>query len=128
MPFGPLGLSLAPWIRSRPAVYRWFKPFANWYANAAGYRKVGLKYDDLLVVERPDVQRALGRLTPREQYDRSFRYKRATQMDVIHHDLPKEQWTKPEEDIRYLKPHVESVHAEDLERAAWDNMTVQRRK
>ena len=47
MAFGPLGLSLAPWIRSRPAVYRYFKPFANWYANLMGYRKLGLRYDDL---------------------------------------------------------------------------------
>ncbi len=45
--FGPLGASFAPWIRSQPAVYKWFKPFANWYANIAGYRQLGLKYDDL---------------------------------------------------------------------------------
>lgn len=47
MPFGPLGPSLAPWIRARPTIYRYIKPFADWYANLAGYRKLGLKYDDL---------------------------------------------------------------------------------
>ena len=45
--FGPLGPSLAPQVRKSATLYRWFKPFALWYANIAGYRKIGLKYDDL---------------------------------------------------------------------------------
>ncbi len=40
---------------------------------------------------------ALGRLTDREAYDRSFRFKRASQASVMHIDLPKDQWTKPAE-------------------------------
>jgi ubiquinol-cytochrome c reductase subunit 7 len=47
MVFGPLGPSLAPQIRSSRSLYRWVKPIADWYASVAGYRKVGLKYDDL---------------------------------------------------------------------------------
>lgn len=31
------------------------KPLANAYVNAAGYRRVGLKYDDLIPEERIDV-------------------------------------------------------------------------
>lgn len=64
--------------------------------------------------------------------------------------LPKEQWTKPEDvrafhlipilplvilnrflffqDVRYLAPHVEDVHKEDMEREVWDNISVQRRR
>ncbi|KAI0721537.1 cytochrome b-c1 complex subunit 7 [Cerioporus squamosus] len=114
---GPLGVSVASTIRRNRTLYAWVKPIADWYANAAGHRKVGLKYDDLLVEERPDVERALARLTPREQYDRAFRFKRASQCSVVH---------DPEEDVRYLKPHVEEVVKEDLERQKWDNIEVKR--
>ncbi|KAH9901155.1 ubiquinol-cytochrome-c reductase complex subunit 6 [Cubamyces lactineus] len=125
---GPLGPSLAPVIRGNRSLYQFLKPIANWYANVSGYRKVGLKYDDLLVEERPDVQRALERLTPREAYDRTFRFKRASHCSVLHDILPKDQWTKPEEDVRYLKPHVEQVEREDIERRKWDNIAVSRRR
>ncbi|EJF65629.1 ubiquinol-cytochrome-c reductase complex subunit 6 [Dichomitus squalens] len=124
--FGPLGPSLAPAIRRNRGIYAWVKPIADWYANAAGYRKVGLKYDDLLVEERDDVQRALGRLTHREAYDRAYRFKRASHASVLHDVLPKSEWTKPEEDVRYLKPHVQDVEQENLERWKWDHVEVQR--
>jgi len=91
-----------------------------------GYRKFGFKYDDLLIEERPDMQRALSRLTPRQAYDRAYRIKRASQASLLNTPLPKEQWTKPEEDVRYLTPHVRDVWEEDLERAKWDTMTVKR--
>jgi len=88
---------------------------------------MGLVYDDLLVEERPDVQRALTRLTPREAYDRAFRFKRASQTSVQHKDLPKSEWIKPEEDVRYLKPHVLEVEKEDQERHLWDTVNVVRK-
>lgn len=40
---------------------------------------------------------AIQRLTPTEAYDRAFRFKRASQLSILHTALPKEQWTKPEE-------------------------------
>jgi len=125
--FGPLGLSLAPYVRSSRTLSAWFKPIASWYANLSGYRKMGLVYDDLLVEERPDVQRALTRLTPREAYDRAFRFKRASQTSVQHKDLPKSEWIKPEEDVRYLKPHVLEIEKEDQERHLWDTVNVVRK-
>ena len=45
--FGPLGPSLAQSLKANRSLYKWVKPFANWYADVAGYRKIGLKYDDL---------------------------------------------------------------------------------
>lgn len=45
--FGPLGPSLAPWLRSFKGFRGTLKSHADWYANLAGYRKLGLKYDDL---------------------------------------------------------------------------------
>ncbi|KAH9946311.1 ubiquinol-cytochrome-c reductase complex subunit 6 [Epithele typhae] len=126
--FGPLGASLAPYITKNRGLYNMIKPIADWYANASGYRKYGFKYDDLIVSERPDVERAIARLTPRERYDRAFRMKRASQCSVLHEPLPKDQWTKPEEDVRYLTPHIEDVVREDQERAKWDTMAVERKR
>ncbi|KAF8061485.1 ubiquinol-cytochrome-c reductase complex subunit 6 [Lyophyllum atratum] len=123
---GPLGISFANYIKSSKTLSGWIKPVANWYADAAGYRKYGFKYDDLLIEERPDVQRALGRLTRRQAYDRAFRLKRASQASVLHKPLPKEMWMKPEEDARYLKPHVVDVANENNERKMWDNLIVKR--
>ncbi|KAF5330653.1 hypothetical protein D9619_005943 [Psilocybe cf. subviscida] len=154
MIFGPLGASAAPYIRSSRTLSAWLQPLANWYANAAGYRKYGFKYDDLLVEEKDSVQRvritlslaaiaglivvvpltlvlllqALTRLTPGEQYDRAFRLKRASQASVLHAPLPKDQWTPASEDVRYLLPHVEEVMKEETERKKWDSMVVERKK
>ncbi|KAF8232390.1 14 kDa subunit of cytochrome bd ubiquinol oxidase [Tricholoma matsutake] len=125
--FGPLSVSLAPYVKSSRTLFKWLKPIATWYTNAAGYRKYGFKYDDLLVEERPDVQRALNRLTPQEKYDRAYRLKRASQASVLHAPLPREQWITPEEDSRYLRHHVLDVMKEDAERQMWDTGTIQRK-
>ncbi|ESK85897.1 cytochrome b-c1 complex subunit 7 [Moniliophthora roreri MCA 2997] len=125
--FGPLSVSLASQIRASKTLSAWFIPVANWYANAMRYRQFGLRYDDLLLEERDDVQRAIGRLTPQESYDRAFRFKRASQASALHKPLPKEQWTKPEDDIRYLTPHITAVAKEDAERKMWDTIAVKRK-
>jgi len=122
-----LGYSLIGWIKSSRTLSQYVKPIANWYANLAGYRQMGLKYDDLLIEENPTVQRALNRLTPREKYDRAYRFKIASQSSLLHKSLPKEQWVSASEDKRYLKPHVEEVVKENDERQVWDTMTVERK-
>ncbi|KAF9533401.1 cytochrome b-c1 complex subunit 7 [Crepidotus variabilis] len=127
MVFGPLGATLAPYVQSSRSLSKWVTPFAHWYANAAGWRKYGYKYDDLLVEENEPVQRALNRLTPAEKYDRAYRLKRACQQSVLHAPLPKEAWMKAEEDVRYLAPHVNEVMKEENERAKWDHMVVERK-
>ena len=43
------------------------------------------------------VFKALGRLTEREAYDRQWRFKRASQASVVHDNLQREDWIKPEE-------------------------------
>ncbi|KIM26297.1 hypothetical protein M408DRAFT_194896 [Serendipita vermifera MAFF 305830] len=121
---GPLGISLAPYIMKNSGMHKFVKPLANAFINAAGYRKVGLRYDDLISEERDDVQRAISRLPEREGYDRVFRMRRAFQYDTMRRILPKEQWTKPEEDIRYLTPYIQEAAKEDSERADWDNIDV----
>jgi len=126
--FGPLGPSLAGYVRSSKTLTRWLKPVSLWYADLSGYRRMGLRYDDLLIEERDDVQKALGRLSEREAYDRAFRLKQASHASVLHQDLPKDKWLSPSEDARYLKPHVVEVTKEDQERKEWDNLTVSRHR
>lgn len=73
------------------SLYRPMKKLADKYADICGYRQHGLKYDDLIIEENETVQKALKRLTPREEYDRAYRLRVASQLSVLHHPLPKEQ-------------------------------------
>lgn len=40
-------VSLAPFVLRRPWLTKMLMPAATWYTNAAGYRKLGLRYDFL---------------------------------------------------------------------------------
>lgn len=42
-----------------PGLAKALKPVAAAYTNIAGYRQMGLKYDDLIIEEREDVQKVL---------------------------------------------------------------------
>merc|ERR1712071_89746 len=129
MVWGALSFSLAPQIRQyAPGLFSSLKPLAEFYARAAGHRSMGLKYDDLLMEEREDVQKAISRLSEREQYDRAFRLRTAIQQSILHKGLPKEQWVTSEQDTRYMTPVVLEVEAENNERAYYDNIEVERKK
>jgi ubiquinol-cytochrome c reductase subunit 7 len=80
--------------------------------------------DDLIVEENETVLKALHRLSPKESYDRIYRIRRATQLSLQHKLLPKSEWTKPEEDVPYLTPIIEQLHAEDKERKELDTVVV----
>ncbi|KAJ9660438.1 Cytochrome b-c1 complex subunit 7 [Neophaeococcomyces mojaviensis] len=121
------GPSLAPYILRRPWLKTWMMPFANWYANAAGYRRLGLRYDDLIPEENDTMQLALKRLPPKEAYDRVFRLRRAFQCSLAHQLLPPAEWTKPEEDQPYLSQIIKEIEIEEKERADLESITVQRR-
>ncbi|KAK5465224.1 Cytochrome b-c1 complex subunit 7, mitochondrial [Exophiala xenobiotica] len=120
--------SLAPYILKRPWLKRWMVPLANWYAEAAGYRRLGLRADDLIPEENDIVQLALKRLPPKEAYDRVFRLRRAFQCSLAHQLLPAEDQTSSEEDQPYLSPIIEEIEAELKERADLESMMVQRKK
>lgn len=119
-----LGTSFVQQIKSSKPLYRFLKPIASWYANLAGYRKYGLKYDDLIMEENQTMQKAISRLTEREQYDRSYRLRVASQLSILHKELPKEQWTKPDDDVRYITPLIKEIEKENQERIAWDTAKV----
>ncbi|EPQ28521.1 uncharacterized protein PFL1_03824 [Pseudozyma flocculosa PF-1] len=120
------GLSLAKYIQNSPALLRMIKPVANAYAQAAGHRQHGLRYDDLIIEESPRVQKAIKRLPEREAYDRAYRLRQATQLSVLHRELPKEQWTPASQDKRYLTPYVQEIANEEDERVAWDTIGVKK--
>ncbi|WFD41685.1 Cytochrome b-c1 complex subunit 7 [Malassezia psittaci] len=119
-------ISLANYIQSSPTLLKLIKPVANAYAHAAGYRQFGLRYDDLLEEENFQTQKALSRLEPPESYDRVFRFRRAVQCSIANKPLPKEEWIKPSEDVRYLTPLLEEIQRADDERHAWDTASVKK--
>ncbi|CAL3971282.1 hypothetical protein PZA11_007811 [Diplocarpon coronariae] len=116
--------SFANFVVKRPWLNRLLKPMANWYCNAAGYRKLGLRADDLIPEESETVLLALKRLPQKEAYDRVFRLRRAFQASLAHQLLPASQHTKPEEDIRYLSPIIREIEAELQERADLESLSV----
>ncbi|KAF2690780.1 hypothetical protein K458DRAFT_326648 [Lentithecium fluviatile CBS 122367] len=119
--------SLAPFILKRPWLQKWVKPLANWYVNAAGYRQLGLRADDLIPEENDTVQLALKRLPPKDAYDRVFRLRRAFQCSVSHQLLPKNEWTKQEEDTPYLSNIIQEIEAEMKEREDLEALVVSKR-
>ncbi|KAL8972983.1 MAG: hypothetical protein Q9183_000235 [Haloplaca sp. 2 TL-2023] len=120
--------SMTKFIMKRPWLKQWMKPLSEWYANAAGYRKLGLRVDDLIPEESDVVMLALKRLPPKEAYDRVFRLRRAFQCSLSHQLLPKDQQTKPEEDYLYLTPIIKEIEQENRERGDLEAMVVSKKK
>ncbi|KAG9519800.1 hypothetical protein KCU71_g8833, partial [Aureobasidium melanogenum] len=118
--------SMTNFIVKRPWLKRWMTPLANWYTDAAGYRKLGLRADDLIPEESETVLLALKRLPPKEAYDRVFRMRRAFQCSLSHQLLPKNEQTKPDEDIPYLSPIIKEIEAERRERMDLDAMVIKK--
>ncbi|RAH61884.1 ubiquinol-cytochrome c reductase complex 14 kDa protein [Aspergillus piperis CBS 112811] len=118
--------SLASYIVKRPFLKRWMMPIAQWYTDASGYRRLGLKADDLIPEENDVVQKALKRLPPKEAYDRVFRIRRAFQCSISHTLLPASEQTKPEEDVEYLSPIIREIEKEKQEREDLDALVVRR--
>ncbi|XP_018411665.1 PREDICTED: cytochrome b-c1 complex subunit 7 [Nanorana parkeri] len=91
----------------------------KWYYNLAGFNKLGLMRDDTLY-EDDDVKEAIKRLPPKVYDERVFRIKRALDLDGKKSILPKVQWTKFEEDVRYLEPYLKEVIREKKEKQEWN--------
>ncbi|KIN06688.1 hypothetical protein OIDMADRAFT_17432 [Oidiodendron maius Zn] len=120
--------SLINFILKRPWLKRALTPVAAWWGNAAGYRQLGLRNDDLIPEESEIVQQALKRLPEKESYDRIFRIRRALQLSLQHQLLPKAEQTKPEEDYHYLSPIIRQIEVEIKERNDLDSLKVNKRK
>ncbi|KAJ5455912.1 Cytochrome b-c1 complex subunit 7 [Penicillium daleae] len=118
--------SIANYVVKRPWLKRWMTPIAQWYTDAAGYRRLGLKIDDLIPEESETVQKAIKRLSSKEAYDRVFRIRRAVQCSISHTLLPPHEQTKPEEDVEYLSPIIREIEKEAKEREDLDNLVVRK--
>lgn len=71
------------------------------------------------LAEDDDVKEALRRLPEKIKDERNWRIVRAFQLDMCKQVLPKDQWTKYEEDVKYLEPYLEEVKREREEKAEW---------
>ncbi|XP_072007562.1 cytochrome b-c1 complex subunit 7 [Engystomops pustulosus] len=100
------------------ATGRFMDSLCRWYYGLAGFNKLGLMRDDT-IYENPDVQEAIRRLPPKVYDDRMFRIKRALDLDMKKSILPKDQWTKYEEDFPYLEPYLKEVIRERKEKEEW---------
>jgi ubiquinol-cytochrome c reductase subunit 7 len=83
-----------------------------------GYRRYGLVRDDL-ISDSKDLDEAVRRL-PADVRDARFRrIKMAFDLSLKGKILPKDQWTKSEDDIMYLQPYIKRVIEERHEREAF---------
>ncbi|ELV09222.1 Cytochrome b-c1 complex subunit 7 [Tupaia chinensis] len=108
-------------MMSRPAVSAsdwWLDGIRKWYYNAAGFNNLGLMRDDT-IYEIEDVKEAIRRLPENLYNDRIFCIKRALDLTMKQHTLPKQQWTKYKEDHFYLEPYLKEVTRERKERDEW---------
>src|SRR3989338_4056989 len=97
---------------------------ATWYVEKIrttteylpSYAKYGLWWDDVRHAEEADVKEALRRL-PVEVYDaRKMRVHRALHLSATQTYLPKEEWTKLENEVPYLDEYLDEVLEENVER------------
>lgn len=63
---GLSGLDLSKYIQKSPALMKYMKPLSERYAQASGYRQIGLKYDDLIPEESEVVQKVSRQQTNRD--------------------------------------------------------------
>jgi ubiquinol-cytochrome c reductase subunit 7 len=66
------------------------------------------------------VREALKRISDKEVFDRTFRIRRAMQLDLLKEELPKEEWIRRETDVPYLWKHVVDICHEREERNKYD--------
>ncbi|XP_023012428.1 cytochrome b-c1 complex subunit 7 [Leptinotarsa decemlineata] len=91
----------------------------KWAYNLSGFNKYGLWRDDVRYVDE-DVSEALKRVPQSVIDERNYRILRATQLSIQKDILPKDQWTKLEDDKLYLTPFVEEVRKEKEEKEEWN--------
>ncbi|KAF9116609.1 Cytochrome b-c1 complex subunit 7 [Mortierella sp. AM989] len=116
------GISLVNQVKASKFLSGALQPLANAFVNAAGYRKLGLRYDDVLREENDIIREAVNRLPEEESYARIFRMKTAFQYSLSHTIATKENTLKPEDDIRYLTPIIDEVASEFAEKEDFNNI------
>ncbi|KAG9066786.1 Cytochrome b-c1 complex subunit 7 [Linnemannia hyalina] len=116
------GITLINQVKASKFLSGVLQPVANAFVNASGYRKLGLRYDDVLREETDIIREAVNRLPDNEGYERVYRMKVAFQYSLSHTIATKENAIKPEEDIRYLTPVIDEVAVEFAEKEDFNNI------
>lgn len=80
---------------------------------------VGLFIQDIFD-QTPETLEAVKRLPPDVFEARNRRMQIADHLYFIREELPKEQWTKYEEDVKYLTPYLNEVRREWAEKNNWN--------
>ncbi|CDO92692.1 unnamed protein product [Kluyveromyces dobzhanskii CBS 2104] len=115
---------IGDYILRTPALAKVIVPVAHQFINISGYRKMGLRCDDLIDEENELAQTALRRLPADDSYARIYRIINAHQLSLTHHLLPKNKWTKAEEDVPYLTPYLLEAEAHVKEKEELDNLEL----
>ncbi|KAK3832244.1 MAG: cytochrome b-c1 complex subunit 7 [Linnemannia elongata] len=116
------GITLVKQVKASKFLSGILQPVANAFVNASGYRKLGLRYDDVLREETDIIREAVNRLPENEGYERVYRMKVAFQYSLSHTIATKNATLKPEDDIRYLTPIIDEVAAEFAEKEDFNNI------
>ncbi|KAK6462735.1 hypothetical protein DFJ63DRAFT_287876 [Scheffersomyces coipomensis] len=114
----------ADFILSRPTLSKIVSPIAKTFVAFAGYREMGLTFNDLIAEESPIGQKAIARLPEDISYARNYRIITAHQLSLSHQLLPPNKAVKPEEDTHYLIPYLLEAEKEAFEKAELDNIQV----
>lgn len=114
----------ADFILSRPTLSKVVVPVAKAFCAYAGYREMGLKFNDLIAEESPVMQKAISRLPEEESYARVYRNITAHQLSLSHQLLPPNKAVQPEEDTHYLIPYILEAEKEAFEKRELDNIEV----
>jgi ubiquinol-cytochrome c reductase subunit 7 len=104
---------------ARSAVPAWKLALSKWAYSLSYFNQLGLMHDDTLT-ENAEVKEALHRLPKRLQDERQFRITRALYLSMRKEVLPKEEWTKWENDVKYLQPYLQEVEKEVREQEEWN--------
>ncbi|KAI1313034.1 Cytochrome b-c1 complex subunit 7 [Mortierella claussenii] len=116
------GITLVNQVKASKLLSGLLQPVANAFVNAAGYRQLGLRYDDILREETDIIREAVNRLPDNESYERVFRMKTAFQYSLSHTVASEETTLKAEDDIRYLSSIIEEVAVEFAEKESFNNI------
>jgi len=103
----------------RAAEPKWKLAFSKWAFSISYFNQLGLLQNDTLL-ETPEVKEAVRRLPRHVQDERQWRITRALYLSMRKEILPKDEWTKWEDDVKYLRPYLDEVCKEFREIEDWN--------
>lgn len=99
----------------------WRLALAKWAYSRSFFPQIGLMKDDTLY-EDEVVKAALKRIPADVADERNFRMARALNLSAAKNILPKDEWTKWEDDKPYLQEYMEQIKREMSEKKEWGRL------